>query len=691
MRIRFTFLAILWLAVIGFVEAQPSNDNCLNAIELTDLDNWCSVTGQYTTVNGTQSPELIPSCFPMEAFRDIWFRFTAQATDLNVTVIGDVLNAPGGSLQFPELAVYSGDCGALVELQCSSDAFGQNVTGTLVSGLLPGSDYYIRVAARNDIEGSFQLCVNNYNLIPDPESDCPDGVVLCDKSSFNVSQLVGAGELLNEVDGTCIGQEFSSVWYKWTCDDPGSLTFTLTPDNPTDDLDFAVFEMNNGIDDCSNLTLLRCMASGENVGSPFSQWAACTGPTGLSLGSTDTQEVAGCQAGDDNFVAAINMEVGKTYLLIVNNFSNTGFGFSIEFGGSGTFLGPSPDFTFDPPTGVECDNDIITFTDNSIIPPGFTATYEWSFGAGASPATASGPGPHQVMYSSFGNKGVLLQITTEEGCIVNDVQELFIESCCDPATDLQIALEELVNPICFGDPTGYFVVSASGGTPNYQFSVDDIVYQSSGNFFQQTAGNYTVYLQDIKGCRDSLEVVLVDPEPLTVDAGPDQTVDLGFTANLLGLVTPVGSLVEWLWQPGGSLDCIDCPNPVALPPGTTTYYVDVIDDLGCRAVDSMTVFVDLIRPIYVPNAFSPNFDGVNDNFTIFGNPAAVEIKVLRIFSRWGELIFESYNFPLNDPKLGWDGSFRGEAMGTGVYTFFAEISFLDGVDGIYEGGIHLIR
>ncbi|MBR9920372.1 MAG: T9SS type B sorting domain-containing protein [Bacteroidetes bacterium] len=691
MRIRFTFSLLISLLALSTLLAQPINDKCLDAIELNDLDNWCSPVGEFTTQDATLSPEPIPSCFPIEDFKDVWFRFTAQATDLNVTVIGDVINAPGGTLTFPEVAIYSGDCGALTEIQCFSDAFGNNVAGTLVSGLLPGSNYYLRVAARDEDEGTFQLCVNNYNLIPDPESDCPDGVVLCDKSSFNVSQLEGAGQLTNEVDGTCIGQEFSSVWYKWTCDDPGSLTFTLTPDNPTDDLDFAVFEMNNGIDDCSDLTLLRCMASGENVGAPFPDWEPCTGETGLALGDPDVEEIAGCQNGDNNFVDALDMVSGKTYLLVVNNFSNTGFGFSIEFGGTGTFLGPSPDFTFDPPTGTECDNDVITFTNNSIIPPGFTASYEWSFGEGASPQTATGPGPHDVVYNSFGDKGVLLQIVTEEGCIVNDVQELFIEECCDPDTELMINLEDLINPICFGDPTGFFEVAASGGTPTYLFSVDNNVYQSSGVFNQQSAGLYTVYLQDIKGCRDSLEVELVDPVPLLVDAGEDQTVQLGFDADLLATVTPIGSLVQYFWMPANSLDCIDCPDPTAFPPGTTTYYIEVEDDLGCRAIDSVTIFVDPIRPIYIPNAFSPNNDGVNDFFSIFGNPAAVQINEFRIFSRWGELLYEATNIPLNDPKLGWDGTFRGKPMNSGVFAYYAEILFLDGVEGIYKGDITLVR
>ena len=137
--------------------------------------------------------------------------------------------------------------------------------------------------------------------MPDPNGDCSGGVILCDKSSFTVPSVFGEGSNPNELQGLCLGNEFSSSWYKWTCEESGSLTFTLNPLVSTDDLDFAVFEMPNGIDDCSNLELLRCMASGENVGAPLSDWIACIGATGLSAGSDDIVETPGCSNNDDNF------------------------------------------------------------------------------------------------------------------------------------------------------------------------------------------------------------------------------------------------------------------------------------------------------------------------------------------------------------------------------------------------------
>ena len=673
--------------------AQPLNDECLGATPLTELTNWCSAPAQYTNINATASGIPTPSCFPVGADdNDVWFSFVAIATDVNINVIGNTAQAAGGTLENPQFALYAGNCANLTEIQCASDAFGANFAETFAGPLVIGQTYYIRVDARNGNEGTFQLCINNFNQVPEPDSDCPTGVVLCDKSPFTVESLVGAGSLTNEVDpGSCIQTEFSSAWYKWTCDMPGTLAFTLTPNNPTDDLDFAVFELPGGIDDCSNKVELRCMASGENVGSPFAEWEPCTGATGLALASTDFSEFPGCAPGDDNFVAAIDMEAGRTYALVVNNFTNNGNGFSIEFGGTGTFLGPEPDFEIFPELDNQCDIDMVTFTNTSALPPGLTGTYEWFFGEGADPATATGEGPHEVIYNSFGTKSILLRVTTEDGCIVSLVRELFIEPCCDPATMLEISLDDVIDPICFGEESGSISVSGSGGTPGYQYSIDGETFRPIGEFINVLAGSYTLYIQDIKGCIDSVDAAIFDPLELIVDAGPDSTINLGEFLRLDGsLISPNAPAVV-AWDSTITLSCLDCLDPNAMPVTSTTYYITALDENGCTDIDSVRIFVVPLRPLYIPNVFSPNVDGINDYFTVYGGPAVENIMKMQIFSRWGELVFEGQNLPINTEGVGWDGTFNGERMGSGVFVYLIEVLFIDGSVGLYKGDVTLLR
>ncbi|MEK7256126.1 MAG: gliding motility-associated C-terminal domain-containing protein, partial [Bacteroidota bacterium] len=81
--------------------------------------------------------------------------------------------------------------------------------------------------------------------------------------------------------------------------------------------------------------------------------------------------------------------------------------------------------------------------------------------------------------------------------------------------------------------------------------------------------------------------------------------------------------------------------------------------------------------VYAPNVFSPNGDGINDRFFLQGNDF-ISVKSLRIFSRWGELVFEAENMPLNEFSLGWDGTFKGEKSGNGVFAWLAEIETANG-------------
>jgi len=320
-----------------------------------------------------------------------------------------------------------------------------------------------------------------------------------------------------------------------------------------------------------------------------------------------------------------------------------------------------------------------------------TAEYEWFFGQGAMPATADTQGPHDVVYESFGEKTILLKITTEEGCIVTVIRTIFIEACC--ATPIDITEGQLIDPLCADTPTGSIGVNGSGGTPAYSYSLDGQNFQIGDMFNEVFEGTYTVYIQDIKGCIDSIDVFLQDPPPLVVDAGPDQTILLGEETDLNASVNSPndGLIFEWT-NTQTFTDCLDCLDPDIFPTMTTTYNLTAFDELGCSDEDSVTVFVDIVRPIYIPNAFSPTNDGINDFFSIYAGPAAANITELRIYNRWGGLVYEGRNLPIVAGEArGWDGLIKGEEAGIGVYTYYTNILFIDGVTELHEGDVMLIR
>ncbi|MEO0731989.1 MAG: gliding motility-associated C-terminal domain-containing protein, partial [Bacteroidota bacterium] len=113
---------------------------------------------------------------------------------------------------------------------------------------------------------------------------------------------------------------------------------------------------------------------------------------------------------------------------------------------------------------------------------------------------------------------------------------------------------------------------------------------------------------------------------------------------------------------------------------------------GCVATDSLRLLVLKDRPIYAPNVFSPNGDGINDFFMLRG-PAGQEIVVeeLLVFDRWGATVFAGTQLPLNSDATGWDGNLEGESAGTGAYVYRARVRYPDGEEQEIAGSFLLLR
>lgn len=418
---------------MGRLLAAPANDHCSKAMWLKDVTNFCSSPRQFTNYEATPGGPDPANCFPSyinDTDNDVWFKFTAVATVVNISVIGAIENNPGGTLQDPQFALYRGECKALFEVGCISDGQGYNIVETFISNLAVGETYFLRVDGRNKKTGTFQLCINNFNPVPSPSSDCLSAVVLCDKSSFTVPSMSNAGRNTSELQkGICVPEESQSAWYKWTCEESGLLSFTLKPINPSDDLDFVLFLLPNGVTDCSMKIPVRCMAAGENLGAPYATWRRCSGTTGLSSSSTDIVEDQGCDENNDNFLTPLRMEAGKSYALMVNNYQNTGNGFSVEFGGNGTFVGPVAHFTVSKLKLAKGEK--LTIKNASTFAGGIK-NWEWNFGVDANPQKAKGAGPHTVSYTSGGKKSISLSIETANGCKVTKVRDVQVTETPPP-------------------------------------------------------------------------------------------------------------------------------------------------------------------------------------------------------------------------------------------------------------------
>lgn len=165
-------------------------------------------------------------------------------------------------------------------------------------------------------------------------------------------------------------------------------------------------------------------------------------------------------------------------------------------------------------------------------------------------------------------------------------------------------------------------------------------------------------------------IITVYPIP-EVETGPDVTIAVGSGIQLNA--TASGDVTSWNWAPGTGLSCTTCPGPVASPRQTTRYRVDVKNMGGCPANDYLTINVVCgSGNMYIPNTFSPNGDGINDRFYPRGR-GLYTIRMLRIFNRWGEIVFEKFNFNPNDASMGWDGRYKGQVLSPDVFVYTCDI------------------
>ncbi len=279
-------------------------------------------------------------------------------------------------------------------------------------------------------------------------------------------------------------------------------------------------------------------------------------------------------------------------------------------------------------------------------------------------------------------------LNLNNGCEASDSVEVFQDFPRNLAA-------EPANPPCFGELGSIQITSIDGGTPPYEFSIDGGVNYFNGQQFNDLEpGLYTVYGRDANGCETSpIEINIEQTEEIQLVLEAAAELLLGETYQIEAQVNfPESEITFLAWTNSETLSCNDCLDPVASPLITTDYKLSIENGNGCPVSATIRVRVDERPDVYVPNAFSPNGDGVNDLFMIYARSEAVEkIRSFLVFDRWGESVHEYYNFNPNDPVSGWDGLFRGAYMNPQVFVWFAEIEFINGKVVLFEGDVTLVR
>ncbi len=314
------------------------------------------------------------------------------------------------------------------------------------------------------------------------------------------------------------------------------------------------------------------------------------------------------------------------------------------------------------------------------VPVGGTPTYFFLWSNGD-----TGPGIRDL-----GPGWYTLTLTDQNGCSTVDSSEISQPN----AVYLDLTT---TNVSCFGMKNGKILVGLTpGGTPPFSYSLDSIHYSGNSAFLGLAAGYYPVYAKDAAGCVYSNATNVSEPPPITLTLGPDVTISLGDSLQLTPSTTNGQGILTYNWKPEypGSTECTDstCLSLMVKPSNSIAVGLVLQDENGCTISDLVKITVEKDRGIHVPTGFTPNDDLANDRLVVFGKSKTVrEVLVFRVYDRWGNLVFEDKNFPINDETRGWDGKFKGSDAASGQYVWFVEAEYIDGFKQSAKGGTQLIR
>ena len=337
---------------------------------------------------------------------------------------------------------------------------------------------------------------------------------------------------------------------------------------------------------------------------------------------------------------------------------------------------PSPEANFSS-TPV-CAGKAAPFTDKS-LPANDIAKWKWDFGDVSAPSELKDP---LHVYPSGGNYAVTLIVTSKNGC--NDTIKQNVLIYPNPIANYTSSGICLKEGIQFLDSS--FVTPGSIVKWNWYFGDGKTDTLKNPLHYFPSVGTYTnvLVVQSKDNCIDSVE------KKLTIAKGPQANfTSSAEVANVKQTVQFTDKSVDatvWLWNFGDasidSLSTLQHPTHTYLTTGHFKVCLSAGDKNGCRDTICKTEIITL--PIGIPNAFSPNGDGQNDSFMIYGGPFK-EVQ-LKIFNNWGELIFQS-----DKQSVGWDGTIKGVEQPAGVYVYTIYCVSEDDQEHKLSGNVTLLR
>lgn len=545
-------------------------------------------------------------------------------------------------------------------------------TGTLTSVALPSGGTYswsptgVSTSSLTNNPSS----TTNYSLTYTAISGCSTTAV----GSITVNAIPSASAGLSQTL-TCITTSLSlngsgGGTYSWS--GPGILSGGATA-TPTVNLPgtYSVLVTASGCTNTSTVAVFQNTLAPTGVTATASATITCNTPTLTLLGSPGGSGLTYNWSGPSIVGSSTNQNCtvnsGGTYSLLVTSAVNGCTNTATVFAPTNTTV---PTLSVSATQTITCST--LTVALSSTVSPSIGIVYNWS-GAGI----VSGAATSNAIVNAGGI--YTLSVNGVNGCIATATTLVVQNPSTIAATATNNGTLTCITPTLNLTGTG-------GGTYNWIGS-GIISGSNTSTPLINAAGIYTLIVTDANGCiATSTCIVTQNIVVPTLFASPNVTIQLGEQTTL----NASGTATTFTWSPIENLSCINCDSPIASPVVTTQYCVSTATGV-CTNTACVTVFVEVVCNgnssfTNLPNAFTPNDDGINDEYCLKGWSDCVSEFYIAIFDRWGEKVYDTY-----DPIFCWDGTYQGKKLNSAVFVYYVKAKTLTNETISKKGNINLIR
>jgi gliding motility-associated-like protein len=306
-----------------------------------------------------------------------------------------------------------------------------------------------------------------------------------------------------------------------------------------------------------------------------------------------------------------------------------------------------------------------------------------------------------LVYTWKNDAGIQSQLANVEVTEEGDYSLIVFnpQNGCTSATAINITkmtgpvfeLPTITQPRCYGDQGVLTLAPAVGGQAPFVWTLDK-KNVNQGSTLNVTPGTHSLQVTDANRCTFEATIVIESPTDFSVYAGRDTIIAYSDRLTITGSTTLSESAIRSIeWQPAEIFSCPTCLNPDISPDSDVKCSLEVTDDKGCVHQDEVFVRVRFDKGVIAPNIFTPGKNGGNQRFTLYPVKSTIEkIDQLRIYDRWGNLLFVAENMEAGNPELGWDGTLNGRRLSQGVYTWVAMVSYKNQTSEWVKGDITIL-